>query len=121
MKNIFLKLLISTVAVLITAYLLPGVSDLDFFSALLVSAVLAFLNAFLKPILVILTIPITIFSLGLFLLVINACIILVASEMLEHFEVRSFWWALLFSLILSFVTSLLESLLGNNDQRQLEK
>jgi putative membrane protein len=120
MKNILIKLLISTIAVLITAYLLPGVNNLDFFPALAVAAVLAFLNAFLKPILVILTIPITIFSLGLFLLVINACIILVASELLDHFEVQNFWWALLFSLILSFITSLLENLLGNNDRSHIE-
>jgi putative membrane protein len=120
MKNILIKLLISTIAVLITAYLLPGVRDLDFFSALLVASVLAFLNAFLKPILVVLTIPITIFSLGLFLLVINASIILVASQLLKHFEVSNFWWALLFSLILSFITSILENLLGNNNRPQIE-
>ncbi|HRG39542.1 MAG TPA: phage holin family protein, partial [Bacteroidia bacterium] len=61
-------------------------------------------------IMVVLTIPITIVSLGLFLIVINACIILLASKLVTGFHVDGFWWALLFSLILSMVTSILESL-----------
>jgi putative membrane protein len=106
-----LKLIISTLAVLITAYLLPGVEIVDnnFFTAITVAAVLAFLNAVVKPIMVILTIPITLFTLGFFLLVINAFIIIIASKIVDGFHVNGFWWALLFSLILSLITSILES------------
>ena len=105
-----LQLIISTLAVLITSYLLPHVSirDNNFFTALIVAAVLSFLNAVVKPIMIILTIPVTVFSFGLFLLVINAFIIILASKLVDGFEVDGFWWALLFSLILSVVTSVLE-------------
>jgi putative membrane protein len=106
-----IQLVISTLAVLIASYILPGVSidDNSFFTALMVAAVLAFLNAVLKPIMIILTIPVTIISLGLFLLVINALIILLAAKLVDGFHVDGFWWALLFSLILSITTSILES------------
>ena len=110
--DFIIKLIISTLAVLISSYLLPGVNieGNNFFTALLVAAVLAFLNAVVKPIMVILTIPITIVSLGLFLIVINACMILLASKLVDGFHVNGFWWALLFSFILSITTSILESL-----------
>lgn len=110
--DFIIKIIISTLAVLISSFLLPGVriEDNNFFTALLVAVVLAFLNAVVKPIMVILTIPITIVSLGLFLIVINALIILLASKLVSGFHVDGFWWALLFSLILSMVTSILESL-----------
>jgi putative membrane protein len=110
-KNIsyfLLKLLISTFAVFITAWLLPGVEVNMFTTAILVAMVLAFLNAILKPILVFLTIPVTILSLGLFLLVINAFIIQIAGYFVPGFHVASFWWAFLFGIILSIVTSILE-------------
>jgi putative membrane protein len=95
------------VAVLITAYLLPGIVVESFFVALAVAVVLGFLNMILKPILVILTLPINILTLGLFTLVINAGIILLTSALVEGFLVSSFWWALLFSLILSLVNGVL--------------
>ncbi|MDO9185291.1 MAG: phage holin family protein [Bacteroidota bacterium] len=106
-----IQLVISTLAVLISAYLLPGVEIVDnsFFTALIVAAVLAFLNAVVKPIMIILTIPITFLTLGLFLLVINALMILLAAKLVDDFRVDGFWWALLFSFILSIVTSILES------------
>lgn len=107
-----LQLIISTLAVLITAYILPGVkiADNSFFIALIVAAVLAFLNAVLKPIMIILTIPVTIFTFGLFLLVINALIILLAGKLVDGFHVNGFWSALFFSLILSIITSILEGI-----------
>jgi putative membrane protein len=110
-----LKIIISTIAVLITAYLLPGVhvENNSFFTALLVALVLAFFNTIIKPILIILTIPITVFTLGLFILVINAAIIIWASKLVDGFEVDGFWRALLFSLILSVVTWFLEKVLGD--------
>jgi putative membrane protein len=106
-----IQLIISTLAVLITAYLLPGVEIVDnnFFTAVIVAAVLSFLNAVVKPIMVVLTIPITLFTLGFFLLAINAFIVMLASRIVDGFHVKGFWWALLFSFILSMVTSILES------------
>lgn len=114
------KLVVSTLAVLITAMLLPGVeiADNSFLTALGVAVVLAFLNAIVKPILVLLTIPVTIFSFGLFILVINAVIILWASKIVNGFHVDNFWRALLFSLILSVVTWVLEAFQGNDDRRR---
>lgn len=117
--KLLLKLVISSLAVYATAYLLDGVQiQDDFMQAIIVAVVLVLLNTFLKPLLVILTIPATIFTLGLFLLVINACIILLADYFLEGFSVTSFWWALLFSIVLSVITSILNSLTGANKREQ---
>jgi putative membrane protein len=112
------NILVSAVAVLITAWLLPGVQITDFISALLVAVVLAFLNTVVKPVLTILTIPITFFTLGFFLLVINAGMIILASKLIPEFHVKGFWWALLFSLILSLVTSILNAFVGNTDRSE---
>ena len=84
----------------------------------IIAIVIALLNTFLKPILILLTIPVTVLTLGLFLLVINAFIILFASELVNGFKVDGFWWALLFSIILSVVTSLLNSIAGTHKQPQ---
>ncbi|MBC8487803.1 MAG: phage holin family protein [Bacteroidetes bacterium] len=102
-----LKILLTAVIVIITAYLLPGVHVRNFLSAIIVAFILALLNGFLKPVLVFLTIPITILTFGLFLLVINAVIILIASSLVSGFYVEGFWWALLFSLIMSLISYLL--------------
>lgn len=99
-----LKWLVSTLAVIITAYLLPGVSMRSFWTALLVALVLGIINAIIRPIFVILTLPLTVVTLGLFLFVINALLILLTSAVVPGFEVRGFWWALLFSLVLSVVS-----------------
>ncbi len=114
-----IQLIISTLAVLISDYLLSGVEIVNgnFFTALIVAAVLSFLNAVVKPIMVILTIPITLISLGFFLLVINAVIVLLASHLVEGFHVDGFWSALFFSLILSIVTSLLESVKRSDEEK----
>ena len=113
-----LQLVISTLAVLISSYLLPGVSieGNSFFTALVVAAVLAFLNGVVKPIMIVLTIPVTVFTFGFFLLVINALMILLAAKLVDGFIVKGFWWALLFSLILSIVTSVLESIKKRDEE-----
>ncbi|MCX6270247.1 MAG: phage holin family protein [Bacteroidetes bacterium] len=108
--NIFVRLLISTLAVLITSYLLPGVHIQGVTAALVVAAVLAILNTFLKPVVIILTIPITFFTLGLFLVVINVFIIYLVTKIVDGFSVDGFWWAVAFSIILSIVTNLLDKL-----------
>lgn len=87
----------------------------DYMSALLVAVVLAFLNSIVKPILTMLTIPITILTLGFFLLAINAFIIIFAEKLVSGFHVNGFWWALLFSLILSVCTGILNMLFGVNE------
>lgn len=104
--QIIIRLVLYTVAVLITAWILPGVAVEDFWKAFVVAVVLSLLNTFLKPLLIILTIPVTILTLGLFLLVINAGIIMLAGAIVPGFTVASFWWALLFSIILSLLTTL---------------
>lgn len=104
--RILLHLIISAVAVMLTAWLLPGAHVNSFWSALIVALVLAVLNAFIRPILVILTLPITVVTLGIFLLVINAAIIGLASAIIDGFVVDGFWWALLFSLILSLISAI---------------
>ena len=105
MKNLLVRLIISAIAVLICAYILPGAEVDGFISAIVVAGVLALLNVLLKPILVILTIPITILTLGLFLLVINTILVMLASWLVPGFTVDGFWWALLFSVVLSIINS----------------
>jgi putative membrane protein len=114
MKKWLLQSIISAVAVLFTAQILPGVQVSGIVDALLVALVLSFLNTFLKPVLLILTIPVTLLTFGLFLLVINAIIIVVADVLLDGFNVNGFGWALLFSLILSVINALLQSMTGLN-------
>ncbi len=115
--NYVIKLVLNAIAVVITAYVLPGVHLEDFFVAIILAAVLSLLNISLKPLLIFLTIPATIFTLGLFLLVINAFIIMTADWIIPGFEVSSFWWALLFSLLLSFINSLFERLTVKSETR----
>ena len=109
------KLLLTTISILIAGYLLPGIHVNSFWTALLVALVISFLNAFLKPFMVILTIPFTVMTFGLFLLVINAVIIMIAGAWVHGFGVDSFWWAMLFSIILSVITSFLEKLVRQDE------
>ncbi|MGE5316823.1 MAG: phage holin family protein [Chloroflexota bacterium] len=105
--NFLTRLLLSTIAVILSAYLLPGVTVDSFMTAILVSIILSILNTIVKPILVILTIPFTVFTLGLFLLVINAIIILMTDWVIDGFMVDGFWYALIFSIVLALINSLL--------------
>lgn len=104
-----LRLFFTWVAIIIASYILPGIHVRDYISALIAAAVLALLDSFVKPVLVFLTIPITLVTLGLFLLVINALIVLFGARIVEGFEVDGFWWALGFSLIVSLIVTLLEA------------
>lgn len=113
-QRFFLSILVDTAAVITCCYLLPGADVTGFGSAILVALALALLNQFVKPFLVILTIPATLLTLGLFLLVINALIILLADWMVLGFSVDGFWWALGFSFVLTFVKSVFNALVGNN-------
>lgn len=107
MNRILINILVTSIAALFASYLLPGVIIDGFLNAILVALALALLNQFVKPLLILFTIPVTKFTLGLFLLVINAIIILLADWMVIGFSVRNFWWALLFSFILTFIPMVL--------------
>ena len=105
--NWILKLILSAVSVLIASYILAGVHVDGFLTAIIIALVMSLLNLVVRPILIVLTIPITIVTLGLFLLVINALMVLLAEALIGGFVVDGLWWALLFSLIVSFVNYLL--------------
>jgi putative membrane protein len=108
--KIIVNWLVSAIAIAIAAYLLPGVHVASIQAALVLAVVLGIINAILKPILLLLTFPITILTLGLFTLVINAFLILLAASIVPGFTVDGFWWALLFSIVLSIVNTFLHSL-----------
>jgi putative membrane protein len=115
--KILIKLLLSAVAVIATAYLLdPNVQVDGFTTALLIAVVLSLFQIFLKPILVILTIPVTILTLGLFLWVINAVLILLAAKFIDGFQVNGFWWAVIFSLILAVLVSILHKIVPDKKE-----
>lgn len=116
--NWLLRFLLSSVAVVLTAYLLPGAALTDFWTAMVVAFVLSLVNIFIKPLLILFTIPVTILSLGLFLLVINALMILLTDYFVNGFEVDGFWWALLFSLILSLFNSLFNDVFTPKEERK---
>jgi putative membrane protein len=116
--NMILRFLLSSIAVVLTAYLLPGADVTDFWTAMVVALVLSLVNIFVKPLLILFTIPVTIITLGLFLLVINAMMILLTDYFVDGFDVNGFWWALLFSLILSLFNSLFNDLFTPKEQRQ---
>ena len=103
--NFILRLLISGIIAYVLAKILSGVHISDITTAIIFALVLACLNAIIKPILVLLTLPITVVTLGLFLFVINALIILLADKLLDGIKVDGFWWALIFSVILSVFSS----------------
>jgi putative membrane protein len=102
--RIIINILLSALAVVIGAYLLPGVHIDNFWDAIIVAIVISLINNFVRPVLVILTIPITIFSFGLFLFVIDAVLIMFAGNIIKGFQIDGFWPALLFSIILSILT-----------------
>ena len=113
-----LKLLVTSLAVFFSAYILNGVYLEGFPTAILVALLMGFLNAFLKPILIILTIPITLITFGLFLLVINAVIILLADYALTGFTVDSFFTAVVFSIIVSVITWILEAIANPKSNKE---
>jgi putative membrane protein len=115
MKTI-ISMLITAGLVLVIPKFLPGVQVAELSIAIMVAVVLSLLNFFVKPILVLLTLPLTIVTLGLFLLAINAIVILICSHLVDGFKVDSFWIAMLFSIILSILQSITYSILGLNSK-----
>jgi putative membrane protein len=112
MKLLF-RILITAILVLVIAKIMKGVIVDEFTTALTVAIVLGLLNFFVKPVLVLFTLPVTMFTLGLFLLVINAVMILLCDHFVEGFHVSSFWTAMLFSIILSLSQSLVYQITGD--------
>ncbi len=109
--NILIKLLLNAIAVFVLAEILNGVYVDNYATSLVVAAVLSILNVLVKPVLVILTLPVSILTLGLFLFVVNAIIILLADKLIEGFRVDGIWTAVLFSILLCILQSLLHSFL----------
>ncbi|MFZ1530219.1 MAG: phage holin family protein [Ferruginibacter sp.] len=108
--NFIIKLLITAAVAYLLPHLLSGVHVDGFKAAIIFALILGFLNAIVKPILVFLTLPATIITLGLFLLVINALMVIFADKFIDGVRVDGFWWALLFSILLSVITSFLHGL-----------
>ena len=90
------------------AHILSGVHVTDFWTAVVFALVLALLNMFVKPLLILFTLPVTFITLGLFLFVVNTLVVLLASKIVDGFSIDNFWWALLFSIILSIITSAID-------------
>lgn len=103
--RLILNWLVSAVAILVAAYVLPGIQVDGLLVALILAVVLGAINAFLKPLLILLTLPVSVVTLGLFVFVINALLVMLAAAIVPGFAVASFWWALAFSIVLSVVSA----------------
>ena len=112
MKGIFLRWLILTAAIIVTSYLSSGIHVSGFFSAFFAAAILGILNAFFRPLLLLLTLPLNILTLGLFTFVINAIMLMMASGVIPGFEVHGFWSAVFGSLLISIISWFLTSFIG---------
>jgi len=121
MKGIFIRWLILTAAIMISAYVLDGVYVRDFFSAFFAAAVLGLLNTFFRPLLILLTLPINILSLGLFTFVINAILIKMASGLISGFDVAGFWAAIFAALIISIANWILSSVIRDTGHVPLSR
>jgi putative membrane protein len=111
--GLLLRWLILTVAIIIASYLLEGIHISGFFSAFFAAAILGILNALFRPVLILLTLPINILSLGLFTFIINALMLKMVSGIIPGFEVHGFWTAILGSLVISVISWLLNSFISD--------
>lgn len=112
--NLLIRIIVTAGLVFGIAHFLPGVHVAGVATAMVVAIVLGLLNIFIKPIMVLLTLPFTIVTLGLFLLVVNAIIILLCTKIVGGFTVDSFWIAMIFSVVLSLSQSMIFSIIGND-------
>lgn len=104
------SILISSFAVFVAGYILPGIHIANYFTAVLVAVVLGVINAFIRPLLLILTLPINILTLGLFTFVIMGLLVLLTSALVPGFEVDGFWWAVAFAIVMWMINSFLQAL-----------
>ena len=109
-KDILLNLIVNTLSIFAVSYILSGVHVDSFITAIIVAVVLSVFNVTLKPFLILVTIPITLVTMGLFLLVINVLVLYAADWLIDGFNIDGFWWAVLFSLLVSLVNSVLSGL-----------
>jgi putative membrane protein len=113
-SGILRNLIVNTLSIFAVSYLLSGIHVDSFLTALILAVVMSVLNVTLKPLLIIVTIPFTIVTFGLFLLVVNVLVLYAAEALIDGFEIAGFWWAVAFSLLVSFVNSVLFGLGKNN-------
>ena len=118
MNGFFFRWMILTVAILVTSYLMDGIQVSGFFSAFFAAAILGILNAFFRPILLVLTLPINILSLGLFTFVLNAVLLMMVSGVIPGFDVYGFWSGLFGSLLISLISWIITSFI--NDRGTVE-
>ena len=116
--NFIIRLIISTLAVLVTSYVLPGVYVENFLTALIVAILLGCLNVFVKPLLILLSLPAVVFTFGLFLIVINTLMIMLADKLVDGFSVGGFWHALLFGIVLWLVTNIFNAIKKRDEQTE---
>jgi putative membrane protein len=107
--RILINILLRGIAVFVTSYILPGVQVRDFTTAIVAAVVLGIANAVVKPLLILFTLPITLLTLGLFTFVINALLVMLVSSLVDGFNVSGFFWALIFSFVLTFISSVLDT------------
>jgi putative membrane protein len=107
-----IQFIISSISIYLAGMILPGVNVSNVWIAIVVSAFMGLLNAIVKPILVFLTIPITFFTLGLFLVIINGFMVYLADKIVSGFEVKNFWLAMLFSIVISIISYVIEKIMG---------
>lgn len=119
MRNFLIRLIVNAIALAITAYILPGIDIEDgALTLLLIALVFGIINAFVKPIVTILSCPLIILTLGLFYLVVNGLMLLLTDEIVgSNFEVDGIWWAILGGLVMGIVGSILEGILGVDEDR----
>ena len=113
-SSIIRNLVVNTLSIFAVSYVLSGVHVDSFLTALLVAVVMSVLNVTLKPLLILITIPLTFVTFGLFLFVINVLVLYAAASLIDGFAIEGFWWAILFSLLVSLVNSVLFGLGRNN-------
>jgi putative membrane protein len=110
--GILVNWIVTTLAIILSAYLLSGVTVRNISAALVAAVVLGLINAIVRPILIVLTLPLTILTFGLFIFILNAVLVLFASAIVPGFEVKNFWWALLFSLLFSIISTVIHSIIN---------
>ena len=115
--RVLLRWLIMTICIMLCPYIVPGVGVTGFYSALWVALFLGVVNIILKPVLIFITLPVNIVTLGLFTFVINAVLVLLAASVIKGFYVNGFWPAVLVGIILSIVNFLLNALFSGERQR----
>lgn len=113
--SFLVKILIGGISVLIAEFLVPGIHLDGFFTGFILAAVIILINVTLKPLFILLTLPLTVITFGLFLIVINAFVILLCDWLMPGFSVDGFWWAMLFALVLSILNSLFGNSLDSNE------